>query len=143
MDTVDGALQALRSKGLKITPQRIAILKVLQGNTSHPSAEEIYKKVTRKHPNISFTTIYNTLDVLKKTGQIRELIIDKTRKHFDPDLSPHNHLICDTCHTIFDIFEDFSDAITIPQSVSDVFHVTGHEIVFYGICKECLQKTGN
>lgn len=140
METVDGAIKALRTHGLKITPQRIAILKILQGNKTHPSAEEIFRKVTQNHPNISFTTIYNTLDVLKQTGQIRELNIDKSRKHFDPDLSAHNHLICESCNKIFDIFEDFSTSMNIPASITDNFQITGQEILFYGICKKCQQK---
>ena len=61
----------LRKIGLKITPQRQAILKLLKGNQTHPSAERIYSKILKKYPGISFATVYNTLSKLVEAGEIQ------------------------------------------------------------------------
>ncbi|MBI5598388.1 MAG: transcriptional repressor, partial [Deltaproteobacteria bacterium] len=53
-------IERYREKGLKLTPQRLAILEYLEGNTSHPTAEDIYRAIKRKHPTVSFATVYNT-----------------------------------------------------------------------------------
>ena len=72
----------LRKIGLKITPQRQAILKLLKGNQTHPSAERIYSEILKKYPGISFATVYNTLSKLIEAGEIRELDIDPNKKRF-------------------------------------------------------------
>src|SRR3972149_10413434 len=74
-----------RGKGFKLTPQRIAILKFLEGNTCHPTAEDIYTEIKKRYPTVSFATVYNTVQVLKDKGELLEVTIDPARKHFDPN----------------------------------------------------------
>src|SRR3989304_566229 len=81
METVEKLTGILRNHGMKITPQRLMIFKVLENNTSHPSAEEVFKRVKRVYPTVSFTTIYKTLETLRDLGEVKELIIDEARKH--------------------------------------------------------------
>ena len=71
---------------MKLTPQRLAILRFLEKNREHPSAADIYKAVSREFPTMSLATVYNTLKVLKRTGNISELSIDSDKKRFDPDM---------------------------------------------------------
>lgn len=123
---------------LKRTPQRLAILDYLDGNTSHPSAEDIFRAVSKKYQSMSFATVYNTLNALAKTGSIRELTIDPMRKRFDPDVSRHHHLMCVLCGKIVDI----PDALTVdlPQELAQDFDVLGSHIEFYGHCASCKKK---
>ena len=133
-------IKKYRGKGFKLTPQRMAILKFLENNTSHPTAEDIYMEIRRKYPTVSFATVYNTIQALKLRGEIREVTIDPERKHFDPDLRPHHHIICTVCNRISDIFADFSAVPGISEEVLREYTVTGNHIDFYGICKSCGAK---
>lgn len=123
---------------LKLTPQRLAILKFLEGNKEHPSADTIYKAIAKKFPTMSFATVYNTLESLKKQGQIRELNFDPYKKRFDPNPKPHHHAICTKCQKILDIHSDYS--LPIPKLESEEFEFTGNHIEFYGLCSKCKVK---
>lgn len=132
-----------RGKGFKLTPQRIAILKFLEGNTSHPTAEEIYTEIRKRYPTVSFATVYNTVQVLRDKGELLEITIDPARKHFDPNPSPHHHIMCTGCGKIGDVFVDYSDALKLPDEVTKEFTTTGNHIDFYGQCKTCRTKNIN
>ncbi|MBM4145174.1 MAG: transcriptional repressor [Nitrospira sp.] len=122
-------------KGLKMTPQRLAILAYLEGNIDHPSADDIYKAVLKKFPTMSFATVYNTLESLKNRGSVSELTIDPDKKRFDPNPDPHNHLICNKCRKILDIHIDYE--LRVPYEKKQGFEITGNHIKFYGICPKC------
>ena len=113
----------------------MAILEYLEGNESHPSASDIYKSVFDKFPTMSFATVYNTLETLKEKGVIKELSIDPDKKRFDPNTSPHHHLLCLRCKAIKDIFKEFPLALN--ESEKHDFDIIGHHVDFYGICPRC------
>jgi len=131
-------MQKYRDKGLKLTPQRLAIMEYLDENKSHPSADDIYTEIRKKFPMMSFATVYNTIETLKKKGYLVELTIDPERRHYDPDISHHHHLICKTCKKIVDIHRDFS--INIPEDQKGTFEVLSNHIEFYGLCQKCKTK---
>jgi len=137
MKSVQQIVAVLKEKGYKITPQRLAIFEALEGNTSHPSAEQLFIALRKKHPTISFTTVYNTLQTLKDLGEIRELAIDPERRRYDPDLSSHHHAICSECGAIFDVYANFSHGLTLPEELKNSFIVKDFEINFYGRCTNC------
>ena len=137
METVEKLTKVLRNHSMKITPQRLMIFQILENNTSHPSAEEIYKRVKDIYPTVSFTTIYKTLEVLRDLGELQELTIDDARKHYDPNTNTHHHIICTSCKKILDVFEDFSSHIKLPESFNANYLISNFQVSFYGICKEC------
>lgn len=120
---------------LKPTPQRMAILDYLDGNKKHPSAEEIYKAVSKRFPTISIATVYNTLEALKKRGGVLELTIDPEKKRFDPNTEHHHHLICVSCKRIVDVHKDFN--LKVQKRERGGYKLIGNHIEFYGICPEC------
>jgi Fur family peroxide stress response transcriptional regulator len=124
--------------GFKRTPQRLAILEYLDGNTSHPSAEEIYRAVSKKYSSMSFATVYNTLNTLAQSGAVRELAIDPERKRYDPDTTNHHHLICVVCRKITDVPEEIT--IEVPRGMAREFTVLGSHVEFYGQCVACRKK---
>lgn len=128
-------MEKYKNIGFKLTPQRLAILDYLDGNKNHPSAEEIYRKVSKRFPTMSFATVYNTLDALRKRGDIIELTIDPDKKRFDPNTEPHHHLICIRCRKIMDIHNKFS--VTVKKESQGGFKIIGNHIEFYGICPDC------
>jgi len=128
----------LKEIGLKITPQRQAILNLLQGNQTHPSADRIYSKILKKYPGISFATVYNTLAKLVEAGEIQELDIDPHKKRFDPSTSLHYHFYCKVCGKVFDIFYDAPLPLNIKK-------IEGHQVDtiqlnLKGVCKDCRRK---
>jgi Fur family peroxide stress response transcriptional regulator len=132
-------LKKMRQKGLisgfKRTPQRLSIIEHLDGNTSHPSADDIFRVVAKRNPSMSFATVYNTLNTLVQAGAVRELTIDPDRKRYDPDVSAHHHLICLECKKVTDIPGDIP--VDIPRGVARDYAILGSHIEFYGHCATC------
>jgi Fur family peroxide stress response transcriptional regulator len=124
-----------RGMGLKMTPQRIAILEYLEGNKNHPSADEVYKAVSKKFPTMSLATVYNTLESLKERGVLKELTMDPYKKRFDPQSEPHHHLICVDCLKIIDVHSKFR--INLPEIECGGYDIIGNHIEFYGRCSNC------
>ena len=140
---VDKQVGKLKELGLKITPQRLAILDFLDGNTSHPAAIDIYRNLKKKYPSMSMATVYNTVDVLAKNGMLLELPITKDKLNYDPDTSAHDHAFCSRCGKIFDIFPDKAAIPAEPQSVAlEGFNVVSVRKVYYVECKDCIGKKG-
>lgn len=135
-------MKEYRQFGLKLTPQRLAILEYLKDNREHPSAADIYAEVSKKFPTMSFATVYNTLKALKRKENVRELAIDGGKKRYDPDTERHHHLICNRCRKIVDIYLDFD--LLLPEDRLQGFEITGNHVDFYGICPECrkLEASG-
>jgi Fur family transcriptional regulator, peroxide stress response regulator len=121
--------------GIKLTPQRLAILSYLEDNMDHPSAEDIYRHVSKTFPTMSLATVYNTLETLREHGRLKEITIDSGKRHFDPDLRRHHHAICTCCRKIVDIFADFD--LAAPEKDFCGFQVTGSHVEFYGLCPDC------
>ena len=128
-----------RDLGIKLTPQRIAILDYLEGNRSHPSAEDVYRAVLKKFPTMSFATVYNTLETLRGRGLVAELTGDPGKKRFDPNTHPHHHLICTQCRRIMDVHAEFLLPVTDRDRAG--FEITGNHIEFYGTCPDCKKRT--
>lgn len=128
-------MEHYKNIGIKLTPQRLAILGYLDGNKDHPSAEKIHREVSRKFPTMSFATVYNTLDTLRQRGSLMELTIDPDKKRFDPNTEPHHHLICIKCKKIADIHRSFQ--LYVPEEESSGFEISGNHIEFYGLCPAC------
>ncbi|MGC8756761.1 MAG: Fur family transcriptional regulator [bacterium] len=123
---------------IKLTPQRVAILDYLEGNKTHPSAEDVYKHISRRFPSMSFATVYNILNTLTRYGLIKELSIDPDKKRFDPNVHNHHHLMCIRCGKIIDINMDYK--LDLPEEALNGFKLIDNQIVFYGICADCIKK---
>lgn len=130
-------IEKYKNRGLKLTPQRLAILDYLNGNTKHPSAEDIYKVILKKFPTMSFATVYNTMEALKQMDSVFELTIDSGKKRFDLNTEPHHHLICINCKLIVDIHNEYK--LTISDSDRADFEIVGSHVEFYGTCPKCRQ----
>jgi len=137
MRKIEELVKLFKGKELKITPQRLSIFKILESNTSHPSAENIFHEIRQIYPTISFTTVYKTLEVLESLGEILKITIDGSRKYYDPNTAPHHHTICSRCNMIADVNDEF-DMPRLPGEILDKFIPSNYHISFYGNCKECF-----
>jgi Fur family peroxide stress response transcriptional regulator len=121
----------------RMTPQRAGILRLLDGNKTHPSAEDIYARLKRKFPGMSFATVYNTLQSLLERGSLIEVRIDSQRTRFDPGLKPHAHLLCTACGAIADLP---APPRLKPAGAPKGYKIHRFNVEFYGVCPDCGRK---
>ena len=133
-------LADLRSLGLRITPQRVAIVRLFAGDPSHPTAQELFERLRPDFPTVSFATVYNTLDALAGAGLSRTLRLG-TAARFDPNTQPHHHAVCDRCGAIVDVpakdHEADAPARRSVRAAAPGFAVTRVERIYRGLCAAC------
>jgi Fe2+ or Zn2+ uptake regulation protein len=134
--SVEDLTALFRSRGLKVTPQRQVIFRVLGSTTQHPTAEAVYAAVRSEMPTISLRTVYQSLNDLSALGELSALDLGTGSTRFDPTLEPHHHLVCEACGSIEDLHHHFP-GVVLPASVADGFEVNATEIVFRGRCASC------
>lgn len=130
-------IQALRSKGYKATPQRIAICRIALNSRTHPSAQQVYEEVKKTHPTVSLATVYKTLEVLRELDLLQEINFPKGQARFDSYMNPHINLVCLKCGSITDIDDKAIKEIIRKVTASTKFKPTGQRIDVYGICQKC------
>lgn len=101
----------LTEKGLKVTPQRVAILEAVITLNSHPTAENIIDFIKESNPNIAIATVYKVLEILVEKGLIRKVTTDREVMRYDSVLEKHHHLYCSTCELIEDYIDPELDMI--------------------------------
>ncbi|MFN7016941.1 MAG: Fur family transcriptional regulator [Fimbriimonadales bacterium] len=131
-------MAGLKQAGLRLTPQRVAICKVLAESKDHPTAMMIYHQLLPQFPTLSLATVYKTLNVLKSMGLVHTLgDAGDGAEHFDADLTPHINLVCTKCHRVVDFDERLIH--TVQQAVAERsgYEIQGARIVYYGLCPAC------
>ncbi|MBU8791786.1 peroxide-responsive transcriptional repressor PerR [Oceanobacillus caeni] len=131
------AINTLKKSGVRITPQRHAVLEYLLNSMIHPTADEIYKALEGKFPNMSVATVYNNLRVLREVGLVRELTYGDSSSRFDCNTSDHYHIICNECGKIVDFHYPPLDEVEALAEKVTGFDVSHHRLEVYGICDEC------
>jgi Fur family peroxide stress response transcriptional regulator len=134
---VHSALEQLKMNGVRMTPQRHAILGYLMDTKSHPTADEIYKALSPTYPSMSVATIYNNLRLFVEAGLVRELTYGDDSSRFDADLSDHYHAICKKCGQIVDFGYPPLLEVEKVASKETGFAVHGHRMEIYGLCTTC------
>ena len=134
------AVDTLKDSGVRITPQRHAILEYLIKSMSHPTADEIYKALEGKFPNMSVATVYNNLRVFREVGLVKELTYGDSSSRFDCNTSDHYHSICEECGKIVDFHYPGLDEVEALVEHVTGFKVNNHRMEVYGVCPDC-QKT--
>lgn len=131
------AIGTLKDSGVRITPQRHAVLEYLLNAMVHPTADEIYKALEGKFPNMSVATVYNNLRVLKEIGLVRELTYGDSSSRFDCNTSDHYHIICNACGKIVDFhYPSLDEVESLAEQVTG-FDVSYHRLELYGKCDDC------
>lgn len=134
---IEAKLKAgLRHKGYKLTSQRLEVIKFLANCRSHPGAMAILYELRKTTHNISMSTVYYTLDILKKEGLIKELEFYDRENRYDVDVSDHFNLICRKCGKIEDFMEPLPFSVETLESKTG-FRSLGVRLEFYGYCRNC------
>jgi Fur family peroxide stress response transcriptional regulator len=122
------------------TKQRQAILNLLRGMTSHPTANRIFDEVRKVIPNISKGTVYRNLRILRETGQISELNLSGTVSRFEGRQDNHYHFRCDNCGRVFDVDEPVDIELNRRVAGKTGFKISYHQLEFRGLCRDCQDR---
>ena len=135
---IDQMLSKLKDHYFRITPQRLAVLKVLAASEGHPSVEKIYESVRGEFPTTSIATIYKTVALLKQIDELIEISFPDGSNRYDGNKPyPHPHVICTQCKKIID--PDLSSLKDLTKEVAEEtgFQILTHRVDFFGVCREC------
>lgn len=128
-------VDAFRAQGLKVTPQRQLLFRLLHGNTQHPTAERLFAVASAQMPGISLRTVYQTLSDLTALGELQQINFEAGPARFDPNLADHHHAVCDTCGAMIDVYVDGTAELAIEGLAG--FRPASTSIVFHGSCAAC------
>ncbi|MGF1491449.1 MAG: Fur family transcriptional regulator [Microcoleaceae cyanobacterium] len=134
----DEIIKILKSKGLRVTPQRFAVYSYLQSTRSHPTAEQILVALNENQPVSSQATIYSTLQTLREVGLVREVLLEEGVSRYDANVNSHHHFRCRCCGAIEDIaWETFQVDLNLlrkglkPETC---------EVTIQGVCDRCQEN---
>ncbi|KJR99218.1 MAG: Fur family transcriptional regulator [Desulfobulbaceae bacterium BRH_c16a] len=131
----------LKNNEFRITPQRYAVLKVLAQSENHPSAERIYEQLVADYPTMSPATVYKTINLLKKNGEILELEFSEMSNRYDGNKPyPHPHMICTKCGVIVDPPVDDFEKLKSKMMEETGFTISSFRLDFFGLCPDCRGK---
>lgn len=137
--TKESIIAQLKERGLKVTPQRMAIIEVLiEQRNLHPGARLVYEEAKKKKKSLSLSTAYATLNDLSRHGIIKTLQFDRMENRYEGNLEEHLNLICEKCKKIL----DYKVPVAIDQreiAKKTGFSVTDTRLEYYGLCRECLE----
>ncbi len=128
--------ELVAERGLKMTPQRRAIVECLAATRVHPTADEVFMDVNRRFPMTSRATVYNTLNLLID-AELVNIIEESGVKRFDPNLEPHHHFICSTCGMVEDV--EATDRLETTMLNTGGHQVESMQITLRGTCALCFE----
>ena len=138
--SLEDSHRALNVAGLRVTKQRALVLEIIRRGQGHLDADEVYRRAREKQPRLSLSTVYRTLQLLKKLGLVEEVHFDEAHHHYEvKPSSEHHHLVCLGCGKVI----EFGYPLTryVKRSVPEAkdFEITGTEVRMTGYCPKCRQ----
>ncbi len=130
--------QRLRELGYRLTPQRVMIVAAIEDSDHHISAEEIYIQVKAKYPHMNISTIYRTMDLLKKLGLVTETNLGEGRvRYHSAEKGHHHHLVCQKCGKIIDLDETLLFPLKNALRERHNFEADLRHLAIFGHCLNC------
>jgi len=131
-------LSKLKEHDFRLTPQRLAVLKVLAVSEGHPTVEQIYETVRVEFPTTSVATIYKTVNLLKQLNEVLELGFPDGSNRYDGNKPyPHPHVICTKCKKIIDPNLGSIKELTKEVVKETGFQILNYRVDFFGTCRDC------
>jgi Fur family transcriptional regulator, peroxide stress response regulator len=135
-------VEKLFQRGYRLTPQRMAVLRILADSREHLNIEEIFSRVHEEFPMISLATIYNTVTMLKDMGEVLELSFSSGGNRYDGNKpAPHPHLVCERCGIVIDPDLPALEELAGKVSALTGYQITSHRLDFFGICPLCQKAS--
>lgn len=129
--------EVCRSRGAKLTHQRLEIFREVLEAGDHPDAERVFHGVRERMPTVSLDTVYRTLWWLKDLGLVTTLGLSRERARFDANLGRHHHFVCTRCGLTRDIHSDAFDSLDLPDSVKTLGRAESIQVEVRGLCIQC------
>lgn len=135
----------IKKSGYSLTPQRLAIIRIISESKSHPTAMDVHGKLKELYPMVSLNTVYKNLAMLASLHEVKEIKTMQNSTHYDGDITAHGHAICENCGKIIDVevnkfdIEDFFEA-KINESLRESYHIRNYGIEIYGLCSGCYKN---
>ena len=128
----------LSEQGYRLTPQRMMILSAIENSDDHISAEEIYAQVVAKYPHVNISTVYRTLELLKRLGMVTETDLGEGRVRYHPaDKGHHHHLVCTECGAVIDLDESLLSSLKSALLREYKFVADLRHLAIFGRCVKC------
>jgi Fur family ferric uptake transcriptional regulator/Fur family peroxide stress response transcriptional regulator len=131
---------ALRERGQRVTPQRLAVARVLSDLDRHVTAEVVFDEVSRRMPGVSLPTVYATLDLLEGIGLIHRVASERGAVIYDPRTDDHHHLVCRRCGAIVDVDAPVEADALLSAARSAGFAPDHAQVVVRGLCVDCATR---
>jgi Fur family transcriptional regulator, peroxide stress response regulator len=136
----DQLITALKRQKFRLTPQRVELVRLIAVSEGHPSANQLYTKIKRQFPTMSYSTVYKTLALLKEMDQVLEIDL-RDDSHYDGNRpQPHPHLICMKCNKIIDGEVSFNQESLLELEQVSGFKILRPQITLYGLCPDCRKQ---
>ncbi len=139
--STENTLKTLSAPGLRVTSQRALVLDIIRHSHGHLDADEIYRQARKKQPRISLSTVYRTLQTLKKLRLVEEVHFDEEHHHYEvKPPTEHHHLVCLGCGQVVEF--QYPLARLVKRNVTEAkdFEITGSEVRMTGYCSKCHQE---
>mgnify|MGYP001608647748 FL=1 len=140
MEKASGFIAKCRERGLKLTPQRLAIHKILAAKAQHPTINEVYERIKKDYPSLSLNAVYKTLQLFIELGMASQFTTKEGVIRYEIKIQPHHHILCLKCRRINDIFDSSLDKLKVSPPLKGGFEIIMHDVIFYGYCSECKQE---
>lgn len=135
-------LAKLKGSDYRLTPQRVALLRLIATSEGHPSASHLHEQIKAQFPTTSVATVYKTLNLLKELGEVLELGFSNDDNRYDGGRPyPHPHLICVSCRMIMDPQVSLVDDLAREVAELTGYEILSHRLDFYGLCPGCRQSS--
>ena len=142
-EEIDRRAQALatgiQDAGLRLTHQRLEIMREIAGSETHPDVETVYRGVRKRMPTVSLDTVYRTLSVLTERGLIERVTATAGPARYDGNPFPHHHFVCTRCGLVRDIDDADTDAILPTKQTDSLGEIESIQIQYRGVCTACQQ----
>ncbi|MCU0599885.1 MAG: transcriptional repressor [Desulfobacterales bacterium] len=138
---IDSIIKKLKESSHKLTPQRLAVVKILAHSQGHPNVEQIYEQIKSDFPTMSLATVYRNVMLLKSLGEILELGFPDGSNRYDGNKPyPHPHVICIKCKKVIDPDLDSLKDMTSEIAAETGFKIVTHRLDFFGFCQDCMNQ---
>ncbi len=133
-----GIVNKLSELGYRLTPQRIMVLSAIENSDDHISAEEIYAQIVAKYPQVNISTVYRTLELLKRLGLVTETDLGGGRvRYHSAEKGHHHHLVCQECGAIIDLDESVLSSLKDTLLREYKFIADLRHLAIFGCCVNC------
>jgi len=128
----------LGEMGYRLTPQRAMVVSAIESSEDHISAEEIYAQIVAKYPQVNISTVYRTLELLKKLSLVTETDLGGGRVRYHPvEKGHHHHLVCQNCGAMIDLDDSVLASLKNALSREYNFDADLKHLAIFGRCANC------